>query len=285
MNILEKIQIQFKNANIIEKLIYINISVFLLIFIFNTLKFLFEANSNFIVNWFTLPATFDSFISKPWTIITYGFVHISFIHILLNLIALFFTGNLFLEYFTPKQLITFYVFGTVFGGVTFLISYNYFPVFANDSSNSILLGASAGISAIFIGIATYIPNYQFKIPLIGFIKVWYLAGIWVVLDIIQIPAGNSGGHIAHLGGALFGFLYINQASNTEILVWKKIISFFRIKRKPLKTVYKTRKNTRNKINSNANQQKINHILEKISKSGYDALSEEEKAFLFKQGNK
>ncbi len=285
MNILEKIQIQFKNANIIEKLIYINISVFLLIFIFNTLKFLFEANSNFIVNWFTLPATFDSFISKPWTIITYGFVHISFIHILLNLIALFFTGNLFLEYFTPKQLITFYVFGTVFGGVTFLISYNYFPVLANDSSNSILLGASAGISAIFIGIATYIPNYQFKIPLIGFIKVWYLAGIWVVLDIIQIPAGNSGGHIAHLGGALFGFLYINQASNTEILVWKKIISFFRIKRKPLKTVYKTRKNTRNKINSNANQQKINHILEKISKSGYDALSEEEKAFLFKQGNK
>ena len=285
MNILEKIQIQFKNANIIEKLIYINISVFLLIFIFNTLKFLFEANSNFIVNWFTLPATFDSFISKPWTIITYGFVHISFIHILLNLIALFFTGNLFLEYFTPKQLITFYVFGTVFGGVTFLISYNYFPVFANDSSNSILLGASAGISAIFIGIATYIPNYQFKIPLIGFIKVWYLAGIWVVLDIIQIPAGNSGGHIAHLGGALFGFLYVNQASNTEILVWKKIISFFRIKRKPLKTVYKTRKNTRNKINSNANQQKINHILEKISKSGYDALSEEEKAFLFKQGNK
>lgn len=287
MSILNTLQIRFKQANIVEKLLYINLAVFLLVFVFNTLGFLFQSNTNFIVNWFTLPASFDEFIQKPWTLITYGFVHVSFIHVLSNSIALFFIGNLFTDYFTAKQLITFYLFGTAFGGLIFLLSYTYFPVFSQDVSNSLLLGASAGVSSVFIGIATYIPNYQFKIRLIGYLKLWYLAAFWMVLDVIQIPGNNSGGHLAHIGGAVFGFLYVSLASNTEVLVWEKIRAFFKPKKKPLKTVYKTKKTTAKrsgtKSTTNANQQQINHILEKISKSGYDALSKEEKAFLFKQG--
>ena len=229
MSLIQKFQNKFRYANIVEKIISINVAVFVLIFTFNTLGFLFKTNGS-IADWFILPATFDGFISKPWTIITYGFIHVDFIHILMNFISLYFIGNLFVNYFTPKQFISFYILGTLFGGIVFLLSYNLFPVFANDVSNSVLLGASAGVSAIFIGLATYIPNYQFKIPLIGFVKLWHLAAIWVVLDIIQIPAGNAGGRLAHIGGALFGFLYVNQASTTEIAMWSKIKELFSIKR-------------------------------------------------------
>ena len=283
MSLIQKLQNKFKYANIVEKIISINVAVFVLIFTFNTLGFLFKTNGS-IADWFILPATFDGFISKPWTIITYGFIHVDFIHILMNLISLYFIGNLFVNYFTPKQFISFYILGTLFGGTVFLLSYNLFPVFANDVSNSVLLGASAGVSAIFIGLATYTPNYQFKIPLIGFVKLWHLAVIWVVLDIIQIPAGNAGGRLAHIGGALFGFLYVNQASTTEIAMWSKIKELFSIKRNPLKTVYKSKKTVQKKqTNTTYKQQKINVILDKISKSGYDTLSKEEKDFLFKQG--
>jgi membrane associated rhomboid family serine protease len=283
MSLIQKLQNKFRYANIVEKIISINVAVFVLIFTFNTLGFLFKTNGS-IADWFILPATFDGFISKPWTIITYGFIHVDFIHILMNLISLYFIGNLFVNYFTPKQFISFYILGTLFGGIVFLLSYNLFPVFANDVSNSVLLGASAGVSAIFIGLATYIPNYQFKIPLIGFVKLWHLAAIWVVLDIIQIPAGNAGGRLAHIGGTLFGFLYVNQASTTEIAMWSKIKELFSIKRNPLKTVYKSKKTVQKKqTNTTYKQQKINVILDKISKSGYDTLSKEEKDFLFKQG--
>lgn len=283
MSLLKNLQTKFKYANIVEKFISINVAVFALIFILNTLGFLFQSTSS-IANWFILPATFEGFITKPWTIITYGFVHVNFIHILMNLISLYFIGNLFVNYFTSKQFISFYILGTLFGGIIFLLSYNIFPVFANDVSNSYLLGASAGVSAIFIGLATYIPNYQFKIPLIGFVKLWHLAVIWVALDVIQIPAGNAGGRLAHIGGALFGFFYVSQASNTDTAIWSKIKTLFSIKSSPLKTVYKSKKSTSKKqANTTYKQEKINQILDKISKSGYDTLSKEEKDFLFKQG--
>jgi len=284
MSFIQDIQSKFKKANIVEQFIYINLAVFVLVFVFNTFGFLFNANGNLLVNWFSLPASFNEFISKPWSIFTYGFLHVGFIHILFNLIALFYIGNLFLEYFTPKQFVTFYLLGTLFGGIIFLLSYNYFPVFSQSASSSLLLGASAGISAIFIGIATYMPNYQLKIRFIGFVKLWHLAAIWVGLDIIQIPAGNAGGHFSHLGGALFGFLYVSQASNTSITIFGSLSSLFKTSKKPLKTVYKSKKKTTKTVqNKSEHQQKVDGILDKISKSGYDTLTKEEKAFLFKQG--
>ncbi|CAL2083707.1 rhomboid family intramembrane serine protease [Tenacibaculum sp. 190524A02b] len=286
---INNLKYKFKHAGIVEKLIYANLAVFILVFILNTFTFLFKADSNFIVKWFAFPSNTDDFVTKPWTIVTYGFLHTSFIHLLLNLIALFFIGNLFKQYFTSKQLLNFYILGTVLGGLIFMVSYNFFPVFANVSKNSILLGASAGVSAIFIGIASYIPEYQVKIPLIGFIKLWVLGAIWVALDIIQIPAGNAGGHLAHLGGSLFGFVYINYANNKEITIFSSITDFFKksIKKQkdtPLKTVYKSgNKPSYSSRSKSKTQQEIDTILDKISKSGYETLTKEEKEFLFKQG--
>ena len=274
--------LRFKQATIVEKLIYINLAVFILTLLISVFQGLYKNESNFIVTWFSLNANYTEFFSRPWAIISYGFLHADFLHILMNLIVLFYVGNLFIEYFTQKQLLTFYLLGTFFGGVLFLLSYNYFPLFKDQTA--ILVGASAGISAIFIGIATYMPNYQFKIRFIGFVKLWYLAAIWIGLDILGLSRANAGGHFSHLGGALFGFLYVSQASNKKISVLDKVTSLFKRKEKPLKTVYKSKKKTTSTIkNTSENQKKIDKILDKIGASGYDVLSKEEKEFLFKQG--
>jgi len=162
---------------------------------------------------------------------------------------------------------------------------NYFPIFTSRSHY--LVGASAGVSAIVIGIATYIPNYQVKLPFLGFVKIWHIAAFNILLDLIQLAGNNGGGHFAHLGGALFGFLYVNYASNKEIDLFKNFNNLFRKKDKksPLKTVYNSGKTRRpsSSLNKTENQKKVDEILDKIGKSGYDALSKEEKDFLFKQG--
>ena len=284
MSFIDKIKSRYKEGNIIEKLIYINIGVFILTHLIVLFQGPQPNQMNLILEWFSLDNSFSSLLTKPWTIISYGFLHADFLHILLNLITLYFIGNLFIEYFTQKQLLTFYVLGTLFGGILFILSQSYFPLF--EGQTTVLVGASAGISAIFIGLTTYIPNYELKVRFIGFVKLWHLAAVWVGLDVLALTGGNAGGHFAHLGGALFGFLYVNQVSNKDLKIWGKISSLFTSKKKPFKTVYKSPKRAKKPVqNSSLNQQQIDGILDKISKSGYDTLTKAEKEFLFKQGRK
>ena len=282
MNFINDIKLRYKSGNIVEKLIYINLAIFLFTLFVSVFKDLYRGQMNWVLEWFSLEDSFSSLLTKPWTIITYGFLHADFLHVLLNLITLYFIGNLFITYFTQKQLLNFYLLGTFSGGLLYIISHNYFPLF--DGKSSILIGASAGISAIFIGITTYIPNYQLKLRFIGFVKLWNLAAIWIGLDILALSGTNAGGHFAHLGGALFGFLYVNQVSYKKIKIWGKIASLFKSK-KHLRTVYKSGKKSNLNKSTSLTQQQIDGILDKISKSGYDTLSKAEKDFLFKQGRK
>ena len=282
MNFINDIKLRYKSGNIVEKLIYINLAIFLFTLFVSVFKDLYKGQMNWVLEWFSLEDNFSSLLTKPWTIITYGFLHADFLHILLNLITLYFIGNLFITYFTQKQLLNFYLLGTFSGGLLYIISHNYFPLF--DGKSSILVGASAGISAIFIGITTYIPNYQLKLRFIGFVKLWNLAAIWIGLDILALSGTNAGGHFAHLGGALFGFLYVNQVFDKKIKIWGKIASLFKSK-KHLRTVYKSGKKSNLNKSTSLTQQQIDGILDKISKSGYDTLSKAEKDFLFKQGRK
>ena len=282
MNFINDIKLRYKSGNIVEKLIYINFAIFLFTLFISVFKDLYRGQMNWVLEWFSLEDSFSSLLTKPWTIITYGFLHADFLHVLLNLITLYFIGNLFITYFTQKQLLNFYLLGTFSGGLLYIISHNYFPLF--DGKSSILVGASAGISAIFIGITTYIPNYQLKLRFIGFVKLWNLAAIWIGLDILALSGTNAGGHFAHLGGALFGFLYVNQVSYKKIKIWGKIASLFKSK-KHLRTVYKSGKKSNLNKSTSLTQQQIDGILDKISKSGYDTLSKAEKDFLFKQGRK
>tara|TARA_B110001450_G_scaffold103489_1_gene98000 strand:+ start:249 stop:1127 length:879 start_codon:yes stop_codon:yes gene_type:complete len=282
MSFINDIKLRYKSGNIVEKLIYINITIFLFTLLISIFKDLYRGQMNWVVEWFSLEDNFSSLLTKPWTIITYGFLHADFLHLLLNLITLYFIGNLFITYFTQKQLLNFYLLGTFSGGLLYIMSHNYFPLF--NGKSSILIGASAGISAIFIGITTYIPNYQLKFRFIGFVKLWNLAAIWIGLDILALSGANAGGHFAHLGGALFGFLYVNQVFKKKIKIWEKISSLFKSK-KHLRTVYKSDKKSNSNKSASLTQQQIDGILDKISKSGYDTLSKTEKDFLFKQGRK
>jgi len=282
MSIIDDIKKRYITGNIVEKLIFINIGVFVVTLLLKVIFGLYRSNGGFVFDWFALEYAYDALLIKPWTLLSYGFLHAGFLHIIFNLIALYFIGNLFIQYFTQKQLLNFYLLGTFFGGLLFILSHNYFPLF--EGGTGPLVGASAGISAIFIGIATYMPNYQIQIRFIGFVKLWHLAAIWIGLDILGLIGGNAGGHFAHLGGALFGFLYVNKASNKNINLLNSIASLFKTKKKSnLKTVYKSKE--KKKTNVDLNQQQIDAILDKISKSGYDTLTKAEKEFLFKQGKK
>ncbi|MFD2528301.1 rhomboid family intramembrane serine protease [Polaribacter marinaquae] len=284
MSFIDNLKYKYKSGNIIEKLIYINVGVFLVTLILKVFSGLYKSNQNFVFEWFSLDDKLNIFISRPWSIISYGFLHADFIHLLFNMITLYFIGNLFIQYFTQKQALTFYILGTLFGGLFFMLSQNYFPLFDGESSR--LVGASAGVSAIFIGIVTYMPNYQIKIPLLGFLKLWHLAVIWLAFDFIGLIGANAGGSFSHLGGSLLGFLYVRQASNKKINFSEIFSSLFKKKEKKLKTVYNSKRAKKTKPKTNSlNQEQVDQILDKISKSGYDTLTKQEKEFLFKQGKK
>lgn len=277
MSIIDDLKLRYQQGSIVQKLIYINVGIFVITLLISVFSGLYRSEGNFLTNWFSLDSELDVWFTKPWSILTYGFLHGGFLHLLFNMIALHYIGNLFIDYFTQKQLLTFYLLGTFFGGLLYMLSYNYFPLF--EGSNSILVGSSAGVSAIFMGIAAYIPNFEFKLPLIGFVKLWIFAAIWVAFDVLGLVGANAGGHFAHLGGSLFGFLYVSNVSNKELNLLDGFFNLFKSKKKPLRTVYKAPK----KSEKNGNQQKIDSILDKISKSGYDSLTKAEKEFLFKQG--
>ncbi len=282
-NLKDKIVYKLKTANIAEQIIYVNIIVFIVTLFFRAFSTLMQWNENLFVSWFSLPASFNQFLTKPWTIVTYGFLHADFLHILFNLILLYYIGNLFLNFFSKRDFLIYYLSGIIIGGVIYLTSYNFFP--ALKGSNSVLLGASAGVTAILVGLAAKIPNYALHLRFIGAIKLWHIAVAMVLIDLIQLPLNNTGGHLAHLGGALIGFLLTNQTNKGKNLNQLLGFIFKKKKKEPLKTVYKNpnpQKRTKSTIND---QQKIDTILDKISKSGYDALSKEEKDFLFKIGKK
>jgi len=273
---------KFSSVNIVEKIIYINVVVFLLTYLFKTISFLTGLDESFIVTWFALSPFFSTLIIKPWTIISYGFLHEGLIHILFNLFILYFIGNLFLDYFNRKQFLVYYFLGVIFGGLVFMLSYNYFP--ALKTRETFLVGASAGVTSIIIGIASLIPNYALRFRFIGDIKLLYIAIILIAIDIIQIPNGNAGGHLAHLGGALIGFLLTTRLNKGKSLIlWME--NLLQPKQKsPLSTIHRREKSSiSKKENSSDRQKRIDEILDKISKSGYDALSKEEKDFLFKVG--
>ena len=210
MNFLDNLKREFGIANMLNKLIYINVFSFLVLNIFSVIFSLLLIDISSIKELLMLPSSTEEVIKKPWSLISYMFIHDNFIHLLFNLIWLHFGGKLFLQYLNQKQLLYTYILGGLFGGILFIIAFNNLPALIPYSENAKALGASASVLAIFFAIATYIPNFQVSIPFIGFIKLKHIALIYIILDFLNIPNGNAGGHIAHLGGAIFGFFYVKK---------------------------------------------------------------------------
>lgn len=279
---------RYQKASPLFKLIYINVAVFLLVQIVHTSSFLFQSSSIDIIALLGVPSKPLDLVFKPWSIITYMFTHTGLMHILFNLMWLYFAGQIFLQYFTAKKLFNIYLLGGIVGAATYLIAYNLFPAFAGQDSQ--LIGASASVLAILFAVAAYVPNYKVNLIWIGAIPIKYLAIVTIFIDIISIPKGNAGGHIAHLGGAFIGLLFIQQwkkgkdiTEALEMLI-QQFLGLFRKKR--LKTVHKRPQSDDEYKSESVNRSvNIDVILDKIAKSGYDSLNDKEKEYLFKNSKK
>lgn len=293
MAILEDLKLQYRVGGVVQKLIFWNIGIFvvttLLQLLYTTGVLPFSC-----YDFLGLHSNLSYFLKTPWTIFTYMFVHAGFLHLLFNMLVLHFTGRIFTTFFTERQLLGVFILGGLFSGAVFLVSYVLL------GTASVVVGASGAIMAILLATATYAPEMQVRLMLIGNIKLIWLAIAILFLDLVQMPVSNTGGHLAHLGGALFGFLYIKSLkSGTDL---SKVISviqdffenlFTPKKKTPFKTVYKNTTTTQSSSSSSYNvstdktveQKRIDEILDKISQSGYDSLSKEEKDFLFKVGRK
>ena len=285
MGIIDDLKHQYKTGTALIKFIFINVAVFILVHLIGLLIFFFTgvSGSSMVAYWLALPADFGQLILKPWSIITYMFLHEGFLHIAFNMLILYFGGQIFLQFLDAKKLIGTYILGGISGGLLFILTFNIFPVFNEIVSGALALGASASVMAVLIAIAAYVPNYSIRLMLLGNVKLKYIALFYVIMDIISIPQGNAGGHIAHLGGAFFGLYFVYRLRNGKDItigvnrLLNYIAHLFSSKRK-MKVVYKNPGKTKSDVAYNAqkaaNQQKIDAILDKISKSGYDSLSKD-----------
>lgn len=284
MSLITEIKSKYQLADISIKLIFINVGIFAIVAIYNALFYSISAkHATLFDDYFSLPSNLNKLIYRPWSILTYGFLHLSFSHLLGNIIVLYFTGKIFLNFFSSKQFLSYYLYGIIAGGITFLLSYNLLPAFKNDSS--ILVGASAAIFSTLVGITTYVPNYEVHLFGVFRVKLWVITTLLVIGFIAGIPGMNSGGEFAHLGGAFIGYFYTLQLKKGNDIGSIFTNLFKQKKQSPLKTVYKKSKPNKPTKTTNENQQKIDAILDKISKSGYETLTQEEKDFLFKIGKK
>jgi len=279
MSIIDEIKQSYRQGGVLTKLIYINIAVFVIIRLLQSFIPLLE--------WLSVPSVPLALLFKPWTVFTYMFVHYDFMHIIFNLLYLFWFGKIFLEFFNPRQLLGVYLLGGLSGAALYLAAYNFIPVLYQHFPSSILLGASASVMAILFAVARYMPDHRIYLMFFGPVKLKYIALIAFILDLISIPTlENTGGHIAHMGGALFGFLYggsilkgkdvtlgFNRFMDSVLSIFSRKTKMTVTHKRPITDIeYNTKK-----VNT---QREVDRILEKIKSSGYDSLTKDEKKTLF-----
>jgi membrane associated rhomboid family serine protease len=293
MGILDEIKKTIRSGSSLTKLIYINIAVFLLISLGSIVGYLLnnQTISLSILNLFSVPSSIKALLLRPWTIITYMFTHKDILHILFNMLWLYWFGIIFLEYLDQKKLVAVYLLGGISGAVVYIISFNVFPVFDQVVAESVAIGASASVMAVVVAIAAYVPDYSVNLFLLGRIKIIYVAVAIFILTSVMDFSVNSGGKLAHIGGALFGYLYtVNLRRGHDLgKGLNKIIGLFATLFKPRKKLRVTYKKQATDYDYNKaradHQEKINKILDKISKGGYDSLTKEEKDLLFMESQK
>jgi membrane associated rhomboid family serine protease len=289
VEIWDEIKMSFQKGSVITRLIYVNLAIFILFRIIHLIFFL-SGNQFYGLQYFELPSGFNQFLQQPWSLITYMFVHFNFLHILFNLLVLYWFGRIFLDYYSQPQLLGLYLLGGIAGGIVYTVAYNLFPVFSQVVSDSFLLGASASIIAILIAAAFRDPNRDIFLFLIGRIPLKFLALFMVISYIIGISTSNAGGNLAHLGGVLMGWIFfIRQKKGYDItsfitLFFNRLQQVFKPRVK-VKIVHRQPPRDDYEYNRQraADHNELNRILDKIGKEGYDSLTKEEKETLFRHG--
>ena len=271
-----KISNEFKLSSNLNKIIYLNIISFVIIKVCSSIFFLFEINTNEFFNKLYLPAEINLIKLQPWSIFSFMFIHLNFVHLIFNMLWLYFIGNIFLQWLNERQLIYIYILGGISGGLFFVLSYNYLPLLQKNIDNTLALGASASIFAIMMAITIYKPDHKIQIPFIQKIKLKNITIFLTIYYIISLSGGNTGGYLAHIGGGIFSFIYMKQLNTSKIFksIFKNNSKF---NEKDSDYIYNQKQNKKNK--------EIDIILEKISKSGYKSLNKKEKEILFKSSKK
>jgi membrane associated rhomboid family serine protease len=277
--IIEDVKNIFKGKDtILSQIIVLNVAVFI---VFNIIE-----NFYPIKFWFMLPGNLLGLITKPHTIVTYMFLHASFFHILFNMLWLYYMGQILIEYLGTKKFSAAYFLGGIAGGLAFVLFSNIVSGI-NGLGSLGLVGASGAVMAVVFAVATLLPEFTFRLFLIGNVKMKYVAAGALILTSVLDFSVNTGGKIAHFGGALFGFVYIKylQKGNDLGEPFYKVVNFFKYlfssKPKKMKVTHRNSNPKHSAAAPKAKQEVIDRILDKISKSGYDSLTKEEKEILFK----
>ena len=280
----------FRRGDIVTRLLYINIGIYLLVALAGAVLTLFRLSGSYYFSYLELPAWPDRFIRQPWSIITYMFMHAGLLHLLFNMLWLYWFGKLFLMFFSGRHLRGVYILGGICGGLLYMLAYNVFPYFEDAVYRSTLVGASASVLAIVFAVGVSEPNYEVQFMFIGRVKMKYVALGVLVLDLLFISSDNAGGHIAHIGGALSGWWFASSIHRgKDITAWINAVldaiagPHRRKPRKPKMKVHAGggRKEEDRKRTSGAD---MDRILDKLRKSGYGSLTDDEKKSLFDGGN-
>lgn len=279
---------QLRYGNIVAKLIIANAAVFLVLGMWNAVSYFLQVDLllDVVTKNIYAPAAWDQIIRKPWTVFTYQFAHIQFLHVLFNMLWLYWFGEIFVLYLGEKRVLPLYFTGGVVGWFVFALAINILPVLKPAAPYSLLLGASASIEAIVFAAVTLHPSHRFNLMFFGEVKILYIALIGLLLDFIAVPDGNAGTFLSHLGGALWGVIYIKflQAGTDVFSPLEKLSGLFARK----STMRVTHVQPGRKSNTTVptdEQKRVDELLDKISRSGYDSLTKEEKDFLFHYSNK
>ena len=296
-NIIDEIKQSFNKGNYLTRLIYINAGIFLVVKLLSVI-FTLLGISNIWISYLELPAFLQTLLKQPWSIITYMFMHHDFIHLIFNLLTLYWFGKMFIGYFSQKQLVGLYFLGGIGGALFYMLAYNFVPSLSSHLFLSYLIGASASVMSIIFALVRYIPDEEVHLALIGPVKLKYLGIAMLVLDVIGTTSINAGGSIAHIGGAVTGYFFAQLIINSgkditepinRVIGW--VNDLFKQNKKPKFTVHRNTSKTdeewnmENKNRKRENNEEIDRILEKIKKSGYANLSDEEKKRLFDLSNK
>jgi len=292
VEIFTKIKQLFIRANIPTKLIYINVGIFVLLNLSIIVFTLFQIKGVNFVRYLQMPSSYQLLLYRPWTVLTYMFVHLDVLHILFNMLWLYWFGRIFLLFFNERQFGGLYVSGGIVGAIFFLIAYNMFPYFRNVIGPGFLMGASASVMAIVFAVSFYQKNYEINLLFIGRIKLIYLALFALLVDLLSVVSSNAGGHIAHIGGALFGILYATQYQKGKDLtaainrLIDRLVNIRKPRRVRMKVTYQ-RKETDAEYNMRKRREAdaLDEILDKLKHFGYQSLSSDEKKALFDASKK
>ena len=293
MNIIDTIKNTFKQGNSLIKLIYINAGVFILLKLAIIILRLFNISGDGILESLEIPADLTQLLYRAWTPLTYMFLHEGFLHIFFNMFTLFWFGRIFLMFFSEKQLVGLYLIGGLFAAIVYVGAYNIFPYYAPVLHGVKLLGASGSIMAIIVATAFRSPDMGLQVLFLGNIKLKYIAVFFVLTSLFGITSNNGGGELAHLGGALAGYLFFVSLRQGKDLtkgvssILDAIFNLFGPRRLKVKVNPNPRRSTMSDADFNIKKARkmadIDRILDKIKTSGYESLSAEEKKRLFDQG--